>query len=86
MKVYAWPLCVVAWVLVCRNINDSALAELLTDVGIALITLFFFAKFIFNVRKRFIENRAKKGGVGDTSVGSGSDSSCGSDGGGGGGC
>ena len=82
---YVYFLCLLASMLLCMNTNDTELAHQLSIGGLFLFTLLLIMSFIKGERTKRATGDTQSGGYWDTSAGSASDSSCGSDGGGGGG-
>ncbi|MCP3703420.1 MAG: hypothetical protein GY954_10890 [Alteromonas sp.] len=68
------------------NTNDTELAHQLSFGGLFLFTLLLIMSFIKGKGTKRTTGDTQSGGFWDASAGSVSDSSCGSDGGGGGDC
>ena len=83
---YVYFLCLLASMLLCMNTNDGELAHQLSIGGLFLFTLLLIMSFIKGKATKRTTGDTQSGGFWDASAGSVSNSSCGSDGGGGGDC
>ena len=83
---YVYFLCLLVSMLLCMNTNDTELAHQLSFGGLFLFTLLLTMSFIKGKGTKRTTGDTQSGGFWDASAGSVSDSSCGSDGGGGGDC